>query len=40
MGDNNFVAWGVGANMKDIFVVVLIYYYYFIYSWFFFSLRK
>jgi len=24
MGDNNVVAWRVGANMKDIFVVVLI----------------
>lgn len=27
MVDNNVVAWGVGANIKDIFVVVLVYYY-------------
>lgn len=42
MGDNNVVAGGVGANMKDIFVVVLIYYYYyfFILEFFFFFLQK
>ena len=32
MGDNNVVAWGVGANMKDIFVVLLTYYYFYFLS--------